>query len=105
MEGSTYSIECTFIAGNNADLCLVVLVAVLGPIGGPVDQRRIIDKNNIINVTLRDIRDYNRLRIRSLDHEVVIDKPLDLESIGSCALTVTGITAIYLCYQKKMMVS
>ena len=83
VEDSTYSIQCSYIAGsNNTSRCSYVLVSVVE------DTRDIsgtTDGNSTANKDIPNIKDYGRILIY-YDNILALNKTLDLEKIEYCPI-------------------
>ena len=90
VEGSIYSIQCSYIAGSNSvSWCSYVLVSVLQ------DTRDIhgtIDESSTVNKDVPNLGDYGRILVYDEVKVLVRNETLDLEKIGSC--TIKGISVI-----------
>ena len=90
VEGSIYSIQCSYIAGsNNASGCSYVLVSV---VEDARDINGTIDESSTVNQDVPNIKDYGRILVYDEVQVLVMNETLDLEKIGSC--TTTGISVI-----------
>ena len=96
VEGSTYSIQCNFIAGSKASGCSYVLVCVLegiGGINGTIDERHTVNEDVPCN------NDYGMILVYDEDNVLVMNETLELKKIGSCAAD-TGIIVISISQQR-----
>ena len=82
MEGSIYSIQCSYIAGSNSvSGCKYVLVSV---VQDTRDIHGTIDESSTANKVVPNIEDYGRILVYDELKVLVMNKTLDLEKIGSC---------------------
>ena len=90
MEGSIYSIQCSYIARSNSlSGCSYVLVSV---VHDTRDIHGTIDESSTVNKDVPNLRDYGRILVYDEVKVLVMNETLDLEKIGSC--TITGISLI-----------
>ena len=90
VEGSIYSIQCSYIAGSNSvSGCSYVLLSV---VQDTRDIHGIIDESSTVNKDVPNIEDYGRILVYDEVKVLVMNETLDLEKIGSC--TITGISII-----------
>ena len=93
VEGSIYSIQCSYIAGSNiASGCSYVLVGVVE------DTRNIngsIHMSSTVNQDVPNIKDYGRILVYDEGNVLVMNGTLDSEKTGSCTTTdTTGIKLV-----------
>ena len=90
VEGSIYSIQCSYIAGGNSvSGCNYVLVSV---VQDTRDIHGTIDESSTVNKDVPNLGDYGRILVYDEVKVLVMNETLDLERIRSC--TITGISVI-----------
>ena len=86
VEGSTYSVQCSHIAGSsNTSGCSYVLVGVVE------DTRNIngsIHMSSTVNEDVPNIKDYGRILVYDEGNVLVMNGTL--ENIGSCPMAVNS---------------
>ena len=89
VEGSIYSIQCSYIAGSNSvSGCSYILVSV---VQYTRDIHGCIDESSTVNKDVPNHEDYGRILVYDEVKVLVMNETLDLEKIGSCTITGIGV--------------
>ena len=79
VEGSIYSIQCSYIAGsNNVSGCSYVLVSV---VQDTRDIHGTIDESNTVNKDVPNLGDYGRILVYNEVNLFIMNETLDLEKM------------------------
>ena len=89
VEGSIYSIQCSYIAGSNSvSGCSYVLVSV---VQDTRDIHGTIDESSTVNKDVPNLGGYGRILVYDEVKVLVRNETLDLEKIGSCTIKGIGV--------------